>query len=110
MSDAYSVIYSPEAKDDLREIYSYIAYDLQAPERAKGQVNRIRKEIRSLDFMPSRYAIVDWEPWKSMGMHRVPVDNFVVYYAVNDGSHTVTVIRIFYGGRHIEGIVQAERD
>ena len=46
MSDAYSVIYSPEAKDDLREIYSYIAYDLQAPETAKGQVNRIRKEIR----------------------------------------------------------------
>lgn len=110
MSDAYSVIYSPEAKDDLREIYSYIAYDLQAPETAKGQVNRIRKEIRSLDFMPSRYAIVDWEPWKSMGMHRVPVDNFVVYYTVNDCSHTVTVIRIFYGGRDIEGIVQAERD
>ena len=24
MSDTYSVIYSPEAKDDLREIYSYI--------------------------------------------------------------------------------------
>ena len=106
MSDTYSVIYSPEAKDDLREIYSYIAYDLQAPETAEGQVNRIRKEIRSLDFMPSRYAVVDWEPWKSM----VPVDNFVVYYAVNDGSRTVTVIRIFYGGRDVEGIVQVERE
>ena len=45
-----------------------------------------------------------------MGMHRVPVDNFVVYYAVNDGSRTVTVIRIFYGGRDVEGIVQAERE
>ena len=110
MSDTYSVIYSPEAKDDLREIYSYIAYDLQAPETAEGQVNRIRKEIRSLDFMPSRYAVVDWEPWKSMGMHRVPVDNFVVYYAVNDGSRTVTVIRIFYGGRDIEDIIQAKRE
>lgn len=48
MSDTYSIIYSSEAKDDLREIYSYIAYDLQAPETAEGQVNRIRKEIRSL--------------------------------------------------------------
>lgn len=62
MSDTYSVIYSPEAKDDLREIYSYIAFDLKAPDTAEGQVNRIRKEIRSLDFMPARYAIVDWEP------------------------------------------------
>ena len=46
MSDTYSVIYSPEAKDDLREIYSYIAFELEAPDTAEGQVNRIRKEIR----------------------------------------------------------------
>lgn len=110
MSDTYSIIYSSEAKDDLREIYSYIAYDLQAPETAEGQVNRIRKEIRSLDFMPSRYAVVDWEPWKSMGMYRVPVDNFIVYYVVNNGSRTITVIRIFYGGRDIEDIIQAKRE
>lgn len=110
MSDTYSIIYSSEAKDDLREIYSYIAYDLQAPETAEGQVNRIRKEIRSLDFMPSRYAVVDWEPWKSMGMHRVLVDNFIVYYVVNNGSRTITVIRIFYGGRDIEDIIQAKRE
>lgn len=109
MSDAYRVVYSPEARDDLKEIYTYIAVELQAPETAEGQVNRIRKEIRSLDFMPSRYAIVDWEPWRSMGMHRVPVDNFVVYYAVNDGSRTVTVIRIFYGGRDVENIINTER-
>lgn len=110
MSDTYSIIYSSEAKDDLREIYSYIAYDLQALETAESQVNRIRKEIRSLDFIPSRYAVVDWEPWKSMGMHRVPVDNFIVYYVVNNGSRTITVIRIFYGGRDIEDIIQAKRE
>lgn len=102
MSDTYSVIYSPEAKANLSEIYSYIAFDLKAPDAAEGQVNRIRKEIRSLDFMPARYATVDWEPWKSMGMHRVPVDNFVIYYAVDDSNRTVTVIRIFYGGRNVK--------
>ena len=110
MNGTYFVIYSPGAKDDLREIYSYIAYDLQAPKTAEGQVNRIRQEIRTLDFMPSQHAVVDWEPWKSMGMHRMPVDHFVVYYAVNDSSHAVTVIRIFYGGRDVEGIIQAERE
>ena len=101
MNETYSVIYSSNAKDDLIEIYSYIAFDLQVPDIAEGQVNRIRKTIRSLDFMPSRYITVEWEPWKSMRMHQVPVDNFVVYYVVNDDSRTVTVIRIFYGGRDI---------
>ena len=60
--------------------------------------------------MLSRYAVVDWEPWKIMGLHRIPVDNFVVYYSVNDGSPRVTVIRIFYGCRDVEGIIQAERE
>ena len=108
MNETYSVIYSSKAKDDLIEIYSHIAFDLQVPDIAEGQVNRIRKTIRSLDFMPSRYITVEWEPWKSMRMHQVPVDNFVVYYVVNDDSRTVTVIRIFYGGRDIEDIINTD--
>lgn len=104
MSADYSVIYSPEAIDDLKEIYAYIAFNLLVPETAEGQVGRIRKAIRSLDLMPSRYARVEWEPWRSMEMHRLSVDNFVVYYTVDDNALIVTVIRIFYGGRDVEGI------
>ncbi len=110
MSAAYSVIYSPEALDDLKEIYAYIAFALLVPETAEGQISRIRKEIRSLDFMPLRYARVEWEPWRSMEMHRLPVDNFVVYYTVDDSTLIVTVIRIFYGGRDVEGIISVEKD
>lgn len=108
MSDSYKVIYSPEALDDIRNIYTYIAFDLKAPDTAQGQVDRIRKEIRALDFMPMRFSIVDWEPWKSMEMHKVPVDNFVVYYTVSTESLTVTVIRIFYGGQDAKKIVESE--
>ena len=35
----------------IRSIYLYIEYELQVSVIAKNQVNRIRKEIRSLDFM-----------------------------------------------------------
>ena len=104
MRDSYNVVYSPQALNDLKDIYAYIAQELLVPDTARNQVNRIRKEIRSLDFMPSRYSLVDWEPWKSMGMHKVPVDNFVVFYTVDSDSMTVTVIRIVYGGRDIESI------
>lgn len=110
MNAAYSVIYSPEALDDLKEIYAYITFTLLVPETAERQVNRIRKEIRTLDCMHSRYARMEWEPWRSMGMHRLPVDNYVVYYTVDDDSLIVTVIRIFYGGRNVEGIINAEKD
>lgn len=108
MSEDYKIIYSPKALDDIREIYSYIAFNFQAPDTAKKQVNRIRKEIRSLTFMPMRYACVDWEPWKSMEMHKVPVDNYIVYYIVNTDFLTVTIVRIFYGGQDVENIIRSE--
>ena len=108
MSGGYKVVYSPEALNDLKDIYAYIAYELLVPDTAKNQVNRIRREIRSLDFMPSRYALVDWEPWQSLGLHRVSVDNFTVFYLVGDSSLTVTVIRIVYGGRDLENILKTD--
>lgn len=108
MSDSYKVVYSPEAVNDLKDIYAYIAYELLTPDTARNQVNRIRKEIRSLDFMPARYALVDWEPWHSLGLHRLPVDNFIVFYLADDASGTVTVIRIVYGGRNLEHILETD--
>ena len=109
MTDRYAVNYSEEALDDLRAIYAYIANALLVPATAAAQVERIRKEVRSLNFMPARYTLVEWEPWHSMGMHQLPVDNYVAYYLVDDAAKTVTVARIFYGGRDIEGIINSSR-
>lgn len=108
MSENYRVIYSPQAKDDIISIYSYIASELQVPDTAQNLLNRIRKEIRSLDFMPARYSIADWEPWKSMKMHKLPVDNFVVYYIINSDTFTVTIIRIVYGGMDSSNIIKTK--
>lgn len=78
MSAAYSVIYSPEALDDLKKNYAYIAFPLLVPETTERQVSRIRKEIRSLVFMLLRYARVKWEPWGSMEMHRLQLFNRII--------------------------------
>lgn len=109
MTDGYRVGYSVDALDDLREIYAYIANELLVPETAVAQVERIRKEVRSLDFMPARYALVSWEPWHSMKMHQLPIDNFIVYYLVDDKNRAVTVVRIFYSGRDIEEIINSNK-
>ena len=52
----YDVVYSAEARQDLRDIYEYIAYELLVPEIASGQVDRIMKAARSLEQMPMRYT------------------------------------------------------
>jgi addiction module RelE/StbE family toxin len=105
MTERYQVIYSPVAKEDLRGIYRYIAFNLLEPEIAGNQVNRIRECIRKLDVFPQKHQKVTWEPWSSVGMRHIPVNNFIVYYLVNDEHKLVTVIRILYGGRNAEQII-----
>ena len=77
MSSTYTVRYAPQALDDLRDLYSYVAFSLKEPATAQKLVNRIRKAARSLDALPGRHPVVDWEPWQSMGMHRFTVEDFL---------------------------------
>lgn len=109
MTNLYDVGYSADALGDLREIYSYIANELLVPETATAQLRRIRNGVRSLYFMPARYALVEWEPWHSMKMHQFPVGNFIVYYLVDEKKKAVTVARVFYSGRDIEEIINKNR-
>lgn len=102
MSDTYRVTYTPQALEDLKEIYRYISFSLKETVTAKKHVARIRNEIRSLSAMPERYVQVEWEPWRSMGMRKVPINNFMVFYLVQKEALTVLIVRILYGGMDIE--------
>ena len=41
-----------------------------------------------------------------MEVHKLPVDNFIIYYQVKAEENVVNVVRVFYGGRDIENIVK----
>ncbi len=102
MSERYRVGYTPLAKDDLKDIYQYIAKQLKEPQIAANLTKRIRDSIKELDFSPERFVRVDFEPWGSMNMRHFPVGNYEIYYLVDNETKTVTVVRIFYGGRNVE--------
>ena len=98
----YQVEISNQADNDIREIYEYIAYELQAPESAAGQIDRLEKGILSLDYMPIRFRAYEKEPWKSRGLRMFPIDNYIIFYIPNDDTKTVTIMRVMYCGRDID--------
>ena len=59
MSKTYRLHYTPEFFDDLRDIYSYIAFHFQEKKTAQNQVGRIKTEIK--DFT----AITVMSGWKA---------------------------------------------
>lgn len=101
----YTIRYSDEALQNLRDIYDYVSAELKAPGIAAVQVSRIREEIRSLDLFPMRNKTVEWEPWSSRGLRQMPVDRFVVFYIVSDKAKEVQINRIIYGKRDLPNII-----
>lgn len=98
----YEIVLTEQADTDLRGIYEYIAFTLLEPEIAARQLERIENAILSIDELPKRYRAFEKEPWHSIGLCQMPVDNFSIFYIPKDDDKRVTVIRVMYGGRDID--------
>lgn len=98
----FNVVTSMQAEEDLRGIFEYIAFELLSPENAGKQLERLEKQILSLDEMPERFPRYGKEPWYSRGLRFVSIDNYIVFYIPDIEEQTVTILRVMYSGRNIE--------
>ena len=95
------IVYTCAARQDLREIYAYLADTLLVPNTARSLTDKILSEIRSLEEFPERNPLYREEPWHSLGVRFLVVQNYLVFYTVRTETGTVSIARILYGGRDI---------
>lgn len=95
----YTVQITDKALADMEEIYTYIAEQLLAPENAIGQYNRIAEAIQNLNVFPERVRIMESEPEHAMGLRQLPIDNFSLFYVIEDNR--VVVTRVLYSASDI---------
>lgn len=98
----YFVEITAQAEQDLRGIYSYIAYELRSAQNAAAQLARLEESICALDQMPQRYRRYEKEPWYSRGWHVMTVDRYCVFYIPDHTRKVVDITRVLYGGRDME--------
>ena len=97
--DAWQVIYTENAYDDLEAIQEYITWKLRAPEAAQGQADRIEAAINDLSDFPMRHPVYPHEPWHSGGVRYRVVDHYLVFYHTDEALRRVIVLRIMYHRR-----------
>ena len=95
----YTVQITDKALADMEEIYTYIAEQLLAPENAIEQYNRIAEAIQNLNVFPEHVRIMESEPEHAMGLRQLPIDNFSVFYVIEDNR--VVVTRVLYSASDI---------
>ena len=98
----YSIYISFQAELDLRNIYEYIAFNLQSPIIASNQIKRLEAGINSLEYMPFRYGLYNYKLSNNKETHYMNIDNYIILYIPKESDKTVTIIRIVYSGRDIK--------
>ena len=95
----YKIQITNMALSDMEEIYSYIAEQLQSPEAAMGQYNRIVDAIESLDTLPERVKLMETEEERALELRQMPVDNFSVFFHIRD--ERVIITNVLYSSSDI---------
>ena len=99
--DKYKVKVNPRAIHELDHIYEYIANEKLAPENAKGQIDRIKKSILSLDTFPQSHQERDEGRYAKKGYRQLLIVHYIAIFRIDEPCKTVYVVTIQYQGRNL---------
>lgn len=95
----YKTEITERAITDIKGITSYIAKELLEPRTAEKMLEKFEVGIASLSQMPTRNSLIGDEELAHKGIRRLFVDNYVIFYIIEEREFKVTVIRVLYGKR-----------
>ena len=106
----YKIRIVKPAQADMRETYRYIEAELQNPEAAARRISLIDEAIQSLKNMPSRFPLVRDDYLASKGFQMAVVKTHLVFFAIQEETKVVSVMRVLYGCRDWIRILRIEAE
>lgn len=97
----YKVKINPGAIRELDNIYKYIANEKLAPENAKGQIDRIKKAVLSLDTFPQSHQKRNEGKYAGKGYRQLLIDNYIAIFRIDETHKIIYVVTIQYQRRNL---------
>ena len=95
----YKISVSSRARKELLDIAKYILTEFDSPNSARRIANKIKSDITELDTMSKRFALVSDEHLAQKGFRSIPVENYIIFYIVNENVKTVNIISVMHNKR-----------
>jgi plasmid stabilization system protein ParE len=104
---SYSIVFTPEAQDQLAALYHYIA-DAASPDIAAQYAEAIINYCEKLDTSPIRGIVRDdVRPGLRITNYK---KRTVIAFTVDQEAKLVSIIGLFYGGQDYEVILQNDSE
>jgi addiction module RelE/StbE family toxin len=98
-SKKYKIKFTSKASYDLDENLSYMKNELYSDSSAKKFLESVESKIMNLSEFPFSCNYVSDNFLKRKGYRKLIVDNYIIFYIVNENSKIVIIMRILYGSR-----------
>jgi addiction module RelE/StbE family toxin len=105
MANNYTIKMTPKAADDLDSIYIDILEELFATSASTNILERIEKEIMILKEFPFSCNHVADEYLRNKGYRKLIVDNYIVFYLIEEENDQVIIMRVLYGKQKYENLL-----
>jgi addiction module RelE/StbE family toxin len=97
----YSLKFTQEAKQDLDDIPNYIRYTLFSPKAADDLLDNFEKAFKQICTFSESGS-----PYKKRkGYRKILVNNFLIFYKIEEKEKNITVYRILYAHSNYKKIL-----
>jgi len=86
----------PKAKEDLENIFSYIAIELVNPEAASNLIDKFETKFNELLLFPLSYPLIKSKLFFQIDLRKCIVQNYIIVYFYNEIEKLVEIIRVIY--------------
>ena len=101
----YRIMVTPAATQDLENIVTYIAEDLDNPIAAAAFLDAVDACYANLECMPLLFEQCRDRRLKELGYRRAVIKHYVMVYRVAEMEKNVYILRFFYGAREYEKMI-----
>lgn len=98
----YKALIFPVAEQDILDIKEYFETKLYISPDSLFQ--KVYNQIDLIERNPFLYPLVKDTFLSSLGYHIVPIDNYLLFYVVND--YTIEIHRFLYGKRNYLSVLK----
>ena len=101
----YRIKFTPIASEDVEDIYRYISKELYAELAAVNLLEKIEQGVMRLKDYPLSCTYVEDEFLKQKGYRKLIINNYIVFYIVDEENEQVNIMRVLYGRQKYQSLL-----
>lgn len=79
-------------------IYDYIFNFLENPHAAEKFSDKVTETIKSLQFFPEKFMIIENKYFPNDSLHRLPILRYSIFYKIDQNKKIVFITDIMFNG------------